>query len=133
MHEHVKHLLQATPAAVHERYWFISARNTIRRILRKCIVCFKTDDSFCYHYIMRNLLESQVKTSLKVFDQCGLDYADPFYCKEDARKTNLMNKWYCNFCLFSQGGHIELEDSEIFLCEKRLSFSHFFWQRFKIS
>jgi len=92
MHEHVKHLLQATPAAVHERYWFISARNTIRRILRKCIVCFKTDDSFCYHYIMRNLLESQVKTSLKVFDQCGLDYADPFYCKEDARKTNLMNK-----------------------------------------
>jgi len=30
MHEHVKHLLQATPATVHERYWFTSARNIIR-------------------------------------------------------------------------------------------------------
>jgi len=36
--------------------------------------------------IVKSLPKSRVKTFLRVFDQCGLDYADPLYCKS-ARKT----------------------------------------------
>ncbi|KYM78871.1 Midasin [Atta colombica] len=38
---------QATPAAVHERYWLILVDNTIRHILRKCI-CFRTINIILY-------------------------------------------------------------------------------------
>lgn len=76
VHEHVKHFHagpQTTLATVRERYW-LSTRNVIRQILRKCIVCFKSSPKLA-SAIMGNLPEPRVKSSLKVFDQCGMDYA----------------------------------------------------------
>ncbi|KYN14205.1 hypothetical protein ALC57_13589, partial [Trachymyrmex cornetzi] len=41
-HEHNAHAgLQATMAAVRQRYWPISLRSTVRKIIRNCIICFK--------------------------------------------------------------------------------------------
>lgn len=43
-HEHERHLhagAQATLAAVRQGYWLTSARNIVRQIVQKCVVCFR--------------------------------------------------------------------------------------------
>ena len=69
---------------------------------------------------MRNLLEPWVKTSLKIFDQCGVDYASSLYYKEGAGRTTKLVKCYIAIfvCLATKAVHIELASnlsSEAFL------------------
>lgn len=110
---------QATLAAVRERYWLISARNIIRHILAKCVVCFKSSPKLA-SAIMGNLPEPRVKVSPRVFDQCGVDYAGPLYYKEGGRKITKLVKCYIAIfvCLATKTVHIELAtnlSSEAFL------------------
>ena len=94
MHEHEKHFHagpQVSLTTVRECYWLISARNIIRKILRKCIICFKSSSKLT-SAIIGNLQEPRVKTSLRIFYECEVDYAGPLYYKEDIRRTTKLVK-----------------------------------------
>ncbi|GFT59604.1 integrase catalytic domain-containing protein [Trichonephila clavipes] len=66
-------LLQAAPR---EKFWILSARDAVRRVVRRCIPCFRNSPKFA-EQIMGDLPESRVCPS-SVFQRTGIDFADPF-------------------------------------------------------
>ncbi|XP_018399183.1 PREDICTED: uncharacterized protein LOC108776926 [Cyphomyrmex costatus] len=112
MHEHVKHFhagAQATLAAVRQGYWLISARNVVRSIVRRCVVCFRSNPVPA-SAIMGNLPQSRVNIPTRAFEKCGIDYAGPFYHKEGTRRTTQLRKCYIAIfvCMATKAIHIEL-------------------------
>ncbi|XP_018357332.1 PREDICTED: uncharacterized protein LOC108757420 [Trachymyrmex cornetzi] len=121
-HEHANHLHagpQATLAAIREQYWIILARSTIKRILRKCVTCFRSSPKAA-STIMGNLPEPRIRICTKPFDQCGVDYAGSLYYKEGARRSLKLVKCCIAIlvCLVTKAVHVELASnfsSEAFL------------------
>lgn len=125
-HEHYKMLHAGTQtllATIRTRYWPLSAKNTIKGILRTCIVCFKQKANNVTP-IMGNLPIHRVTPS-RPFQNCGVDYAGPFNIKLHKYRGNRTVKGYlCIFICFStKACHLELVSdlsSECFLnCLKR--------------
>jgi len=121
-HEHERHLhagAQATLAAVRQNYWITSARNIVRQIVRKCIICFKSSPKPA-SAIMGNLPSPRVNVPSRPFEKCGVDYAGPLYHKEGTRKNTKFLKCYIALfvCMATKAVHIELAvdlSSEAFL------------------
>lgn len=62
IHEHETHLHagpQATLAAVRQKYWLTSARGIVRKIVRKCVICFRSSPKSA-STIMGNLSKPRV-------------------------------------------------------------------------
>ncbi|XP_067206332.1 uncharacterized protein [Linepithema humile] len=111
-YEHERHLhsgMQATLAAVRQNYWPTSARNIIRSIIRKCIVCVRNAPKLSTT-LMADLPEARVNKVKYAFQKCGVDYAGPFEYKEGQRKNAKLIKCYIALfvCLATKAVHIEL-------------------------
>jgi len=111
-HEHEKHFhagAQATLAAIRQKYWLVSARNIVRQIIHKCVICFRSSPKSA-STLMGNLPEARVNVPAKAFDKCGVDYAGPFYYKDGIRKNAKLIKCYISIfvCLATKAVHIEL-------------------------
>jgi len=121
-HEHERHLhagAQATLAAIRQIYWLTSARNIVRQIVQKCIICFKCSPRPA-SAIMGNLPSSRITVPSRPFEKCGVDYAGPLYHKEGTRKNTKLLKCYMAIfvCVATKAVHIELAvdlSSEAFL------------------
>ncbi|XP_018402792.1 PREDICTED: uncharacterized protein LOC108779784 [Cyphomyrmex costatus] len=112
IHEHEKHFHagpHATLSAVRQNYWLIAARDVVRQITRKCIVCFRSSPKMA-STLMGNLPESRITIPERPFENCGVDYAGPLYYKEGLRKTSKLLKCYIAIfvCFASTAVHIEL-------------------------
>jgi len=96
---------QAVLAAMHNNYWPISGRNAIRRVLRKCIVCFRTKPPTITQ-LMGDLPSLRVAQA-RAFINTGVDYAGPFSIKISRNKTG---KAYLSIfiCLATKAVHFEL-------------------------
>jgi len=96
---------QAVLAAIHNNYWPISGRNAIRRVLRKCIVCFRTKPP-TVEQLMGDLPTPRI-TQARAFINTGVDYAGPFNIKISRNKTG---KAYLSIfiCLATKAVHFEL-------------------------
>ncbi|KAM0724699.1 Pro-Pol polyprotein [Formica fusca] len=96
---------QAILAAMHENYWPLNGRNTIRRTLRNCIVCFRTKPVTASQ-LMGSLPSIRV-TPARPFLNTGVDYAGPFSVKILRNKTG---KAYLSLfvCLATKAIHLEL-------------------------
>ncbi|XP_029157246.1 uncharacterized protein LOC114929752 [Nylanderia fulva] len=122
MHEHEKHLHagpQATLAAVRQNYWLVSARDIVRQITRKCTICFRSAPKPA-STIMGNLPKPRITVPSRVFENCGVDYAGPYYYKQGLRKNTKLIKCYMTIfvCFATKAVHIELATdmtSEAFL------------------
>lgn len=106
--EHYR-LLHAGPQALLTslrcRYWPLSGRDTIRSVLRHCIVCFKNRPTST-HPLMGNLPAARV-TPARAFLKCGVDYAGPFSIKISRNKSG--KAYLCLFvCLATKAIHLEV-------------------------
>ncbi|XP_024869358.1 uncharacterized protein LOC112453047 [Temnothorax curvispinosus] len=87
-HEHRKLMhagSEATLAAMRLRYWSPKARGTIRRVLRRCIRCFKAKPKFS-EQLMGDLPTHRVIQS-RPFSHTGVDFCGPIYVREGSRKN----------------------------------------------
>lgn len=106
-YEHERHFHagpQTTLAAVRQNYWLISARDVVRQIIRKCVICFRSSPKIS-STIMGNLPEPYVNIPSRSFEKCGIDYAGLLYYKDGIRKNAKINKMlHINFRLFCYKG-----------------------------
>ncbi|XP_029055179.2 uncharacterized protein LOC114882455 [Osmia bicornis bicornis] len=110
-HEHVRNLhagVQATIAAVRQRFWPLSVRSTTRRIVRDCVACFKANPSIS-EATMGELPAKRVEPS-RPFAHCGVDYAGPIYIREGRRRNARHVKAYIAVfvCFAVKAVHLEL-------------------------
>ncbi|XP_043461973.1 uncharacterized protein LOC122498348 [Leptopilina heterotoma] len=105
---HYKNLHAGTSlllANLRERYWILSSRNAIRKVLRKCVLCFRIKPKNEIQ-LMGNLPVERVTPS-RAFAHTGIDYAGPFNIKISRNKTQ--KAYLCVFvCLAVKAVHLEL-------------------------
>jgi len=96
---------QGLLAYLRQAYWIISGRQVIRRVLRNCIVCFRSRPTNQMQ-LMGNLPKSRVNPS-RTFLHSSLDYAGPFPIKISCNKTG--KAYLCIFVCFStKATHLQL-------------------------
>ena len=105
-------LLHASPRTVycslHDKYWILRARSTIRGVIRKCICCFKVNPS-TFSPKMGDLPSERVSPS-PPFKTVGLDLAGPYFIKDGKMRNRTLVKVYiCVYVCFSTKAlHLEL-------------------------
>lgn len=109
-YEHVR-LLHAGPtlvlASLHKRFWPISGRCNVRRVLHRCVKCFRASPR-SIGYQMGQLPAARV-TPARPFSTCGIDYAGPFSIKEGVRGRLTKKAYLCLFvCFVTKAVHLEL-------------------------
>lgn len=110
-YEHIRNLhagAQATMAAVRERFWPLSLRSTTRKIIQKCVTCFKAKPRSS-EALMGSLPVGRVTVS-KPFSHCGVDYAGPVILREGKLRNVRNQKAYIVIfvCFATKAIHIEL-------------------------
>ncbi|XP_076392695.1 uncharacterized protein LOC105663902 [Megachile rotundata] len=77
-HEHIRLLhagTQRTLASLRNKFWILSGRRTVRKIVRQCMNCFRANPIITSHK-MGDLPAERV-TPTRAFFTCGVDYAGP--------------------------------------------------------
>jgi len=110
-HEHVRNMhagTQATMAFVRQRFWPLALRSSTRKILKKCIACFRAKPRQS-EAIMGSLPVNRVTVS-RPFSHCGVDYAGPVMIREGKRRNARNSKAYISIfvCFATKAVHIEL-------------------------
>ncbi|XP_057671252.1 uncharacterized protein LOC130902982 [Diorhabda carinulata] len=110
-HFHFKYLHagpQTLLSVIRQNYWPMQGRNSVRGILRKCVICFKVSPSAGLQK-MGDLPSTRVQPS-RIFSVLGVDYTGPFLIKNSfLRNTKSIKAWICIFiCFASKAIHIEL-------------------------
>lgn len=100
--------LQATMAAVRQRFWPLSLQSITRKIIRDCMICFKAKPIFS-EALMGSLPTPRVNCS-RPFSHCGIDYAGPVNVKEGRRRNSRIHKAYIAVfvCFATKAVHLEL-------------------------
>jgi hypothetical protein len=98
----------ATLAAVREKFWPLDGRSEIRKVVHRCIPCFRTKPHD-NNPIMGNLPSHRVKASWP-FTNCGVDFGGPIFLKIGRIRSKKTTKAYiCLFVCFSTKTiHLEL-------------------------
>ncbi|XP_071578771.1 uncharacterized protein [Temnothorax nylanderi] len=109
--EHVRNMhsgLQATMAAVRQRFWPLLLRSATRKMIAKCVTCFKVKP-ISSEALMGSLPESRVTVS-RAFTHCGVDYAGPVILREGKRRNSRNHKAYISVfvCFATKAVHLEL-------------------------
>lgn len=88
-------------------FWIINARNVIKGVLRKCILCFRMKPKI-HSQIMADLPQDRVNPSLP-FEVCGIDYCGPLLMTQQIRKRGPIKVYISIFICFStKAVHLEL-------------------------
>ncbi|XP_024876435.1 uncharacterized protein LOC112457528 [Temnothorax curvispinosus] len=110
-YEHVRNMhtgAQATMAAIRQRFWPLALRSTVRRVIQKCVTCFKSKP-LQSQAMMGSLPASRVTVS-RPFSRTGIDYAGPVTLREGKRRNARNHKAYIAIfvCFATKAVHIEL-------------------------
>ncbi|XP_036143404.1 uncharacterized protein LOC118645802 [Monomorium pharaonis] len=110
-YEHIRNFyagLQATMAAVRQRFWPLSLRSAVRKIINNCIKCFKARSSISEAEMA--CLPSPRVTVSRPFTHCGVDYAGPVTLREGRRRNSRNHKAYVAafVCFSTKAVHLEL-------------------------
>lgn len=113
LNEHNR-LLHAGPqlllSSVRDRYWPLQGRNLARKVVHKCIVCFRAKPRVATQ-VMGVLPEARVKP-LPPFATVGVDFAGPFFIKEKGRHSKPNKCYICLYICFSTKAiHLEVVTS----------------------
>ncbi|XP_012234575.1 uncharacterized protein [Linepithema humile] len=106
--QHLRHFHigpQLLLTTLRETYWIIHARNAIKRVLSKCVLCFRLRPRSPVQK-MGDLPACRVTPS-RVFNHTGVDYAGPFNIKISRNKSG--KAYLCLFvCMTTKAVHLEL-------------------------
>ncbi|XP_060536764.1 uncharacterized protein LOC132708412 [Cylas formicarius] len=110
-HYHRKYLHAGTQfilERIREDFWPLNAKNQIRSVLRKCMVCFRVKP-FNISQQMGSLPQPRVTPS-RPFTFTGIDLAGPYFTKASKTRTKILIKTYLTVfvCLSSKAVHIEI-------------------------
>ncbi|GFT84635.1 integrase catalytic domain-containing protein [Trichonephila clavipes] len=99
---------QLLQASLREKFWIHSARDSVRRVVRRRISCFRNRPKFA-EQIMGDLPESRV-CPFSVFQRAGIDFAGPFLIRSSKGRGSRNTKCYiCVFvCLATKAVHLEV-------------------------
>ena len=109
IHQSLLHAGQlGTLAQMRLKYWPISGRRQVRKVIGKCLKCYRTNPK-PYSQIMGNLPEERIMPS-RPFSKVGVDFGGPLLIKEGRGKGKRTTKSYiCLFiCLSTKAVHLEL-------------------------
>lgn len=100
--------VQSLLCSIRNKYWIISGRNTCKKIVNDCIVCFRAKPR-SFTYLMGDLPEVRVNNYSPFFN-VGVDYGGPYLIKDRKGRGSKLSKAYvCLFvCLSTKAVHIEL-------------------------
>lgn len=105
MHYHLHAGLNTLNAIIRDSYWVLSSRREIRRILRKCILCFRRVPT-SLNQIMGNLPATRINPE-RPFAHTGVDYAGSFIIKVSRNKTG--KAYLAVFvCMATKAMHLEV-------------------------
>ena len=99
--------------ALRERYWVLGGRETVKRVVRHCVVCRRYAASPCKPAQFPDLPGNRVSDD-PPFTHLGLDFAGPLYVKEARRSSQESDSGSnkVNVCLFTcvstRAVHLEL-------------------------
>ncbi|XP_076384529.1 uncharacterized protein LOC143263451 [Megalopta genalis] len=100
--------MTTTLYAVRQAYWPIDGRNATRKIVRRCVKCFRMDPpaTACS---MGNLPAARV-TEHRPFSNCGVDYCGPFHIKERRHRNRTRLKVFVAvfICFSTKAVHLEV-------------------------
>ena len=90
------------------RFWILDGLNTIKKSLRKCVVCFRAKPKIL-STLMGELPEQRL-TPTRPFLNTGVDYAGPFNIKSsNLRKSKVLKAYLCLFvCFVTRAVHLEV-------------------------
>ena len=106
-----------TLSALSSRFWIQSGREAIREWERECAEC-RRRKSMPSQQVMAPLPTSRLKTSLRAFTRCAVDFAGPFITVQGRGKRR-EKRYLCLFtCLATRAVHLEMAfglDTDSFL------------------
>ncbi|XP_046142528.1 uncharacterized protein LOC123988000 [Osmia bicornis bicornis] len=108
-HERTLHAgIQNTLYTMRQRYWLLDGRNQVRKIVRRCVRCFRFRPT-AIQPKMADLPRSRVE-EVAVFTNVGVDFCGPFFIKEKKKRNKVRLKAYgCIFiCMTVKAIHIEI-------------------------
>jgi hypothetical protein len=99
---------QATLCSIRQVYWPISGRNTVRKIIHRCVKCFKANPKGLTQK-MGELPVDRLQPA-RPFIKTGIDYAGPIYLKTGTSRSKQRVKAYIALfiCFTTKAIHIEL-------------------------
>ncbi|KAL0811217.1 hypothetical protein ABMA28_009646 [Loxostege sticticalis] len=109
--EHLKNL-HAGPrlilSRINQRFWVINAMREIKKIIHKCIICWKLKKHVS-EQLMGNLPKDRVNVC-RPFQKIGIDFAGPISVKQSSlRRSVVSNGYICVMvCFVTKAIHLEL-------------------------
>ena len=97
--------LRATLAELRSRYWVPRGRQTVKKVIRDCLVCKRVQGKSFAAQPVADLPEFRVKQD-EPFSKVGIDFAGPLFVKERGE----MSKCYITVfsCCITRGIHLKL-------------------------
>lgn len=108
-HERLLHAGQQTTLySIRQKYWIISGRNTVRKIIHNCVRCFKANP-LPVILKMGDLPQDRLVPA-RAFIKSGVDYVGPVLLKEGGVRSKRRVKAYIAVfvCFTTKAIHIEL-------------------------
>ena len=98
--------VNATLSDLRQRYWIVRGRETVKTVIRDCVLCKKLR-KHTLEQIMASLPEHRVTVPLRAFARVGVDYGGPYIVKITRNTT--AKRWLCLFtCTTTRAVHLEV-------------------------
>ena len=93
------------------RFWIVKGRHMVRSITEACAECRRRFTMKIVNQMMASLPKSRLQSSLRAFEEVGVDYGGPFLTKQGRGRTRAM-RYLCLFtCLTTRAVHLEMSYS----------------------
>ena len=91
-----------------ERFWIIRGRQTVKKIVRRCVRCRKVEAKHFTLPQQPDLPEERVSDD-PPFTHTGIDFAGPLYTSEKGANKETAKAYVCLFtCASARAVHLEL-------------------------
>ncbi|GFT83347.1 uncharacterized protein TNCV_1555611 [Trichonephila clavipes] len=99
---------QTTLFLIRQYYWIPSGQNRVRRVINRCLTCFKTRIR-TVNQMMGDLPKDRVVPS-RPFEKVGLDFAGPIITKPNLKRSRVTLKSYIAIfiCFCTKATHFEV-------------------------